>query len=207
MKRQSIIIVTITALIIAACAFIVINDQNRKKEERFNCLITSHMNRIETLINEESFHKDKAEDIYISHVNNMDRPKMDYRHACGRYYVQIISLNKYTDAFGEFLNKRGTEYFAMCEDINNEINPFRDSLEAEVQRAYSDYELYMLNPEDSFEKEQAIVKHESLMRKAGAVVDGLKFENFLKDYIDMFHDETDPASIEREAKLEVYAYL
>ena len=207
MKKQSIIIVTITVFIIAACVFIVINNQNRKKEERFQQLIASHMNLIETLISEESFHKGKVENIYISHIKNMDRPKMDFKHACGYYDMQIISLNEYGDSVHCFFDKLITENFAMCEDIHNEIDPFRDSLEVELQRAYSDYELYMLDPEDSFEKEQIIVKYKSLMRKADAVVDGLKFENFTEDYIDRFFDYTNPMSIVKESILESYTYF
>ena len=65
----------------------------------------------------------------------------------------------------------------------------------------------MLDPADSFEKEQIIVKYKSLMRKADMVVDGLKFENFTEDYIDRFFDYTDPTSIVKESILESYTYF
>lgn len=206
MKRQNIIIGTFTAIFLAACAFIVINDQSNKKEARFNRLITSHMTLIETLISEEAFHKAKVEDIYTAHVKKMEQPVRDYKFACEMFYIEC-SAGKAANALSKFLEQRSAEYYAMCEEIDNEINHYRDSLDAEVKRAYEDYELYTLKPEGSFDKEQVIVKHESLMRKAEAVVDGLSFENFKKDYIDKFFDANDPLTIEKEALREVYAYL
>lgn len=205
MKKQNIIIGIITFIVIAGISAFIINDQNKKKEERFNNLIVSHINRIETMMSEENMHKTNVENIYTRHINNMQEPMRNYEHSCKRYYACAISLNKHMDAFTAYHDIETKEYYAMCHDIGNEIDPYRDSLDKELQRAKADYELYMLAPYDSFEKKQTIVQCESIMKKAEGLIGSLSFENFKKQYIDKFFKETDEIAIDSRAKL--YAYL
>lgn len=204
MKKQNFILGTIAIFTIIAAVFYVLHDQNSKKEARFNHLILSHMNILETMMSEESMHKVNVDNIYHLHLKNMEEPMKDFEHSCKRYYIGAISLNKHMDAFKLYHDTEQEEYFAMCKDISAEIDPYRDSLEIEVQRAVADYDLYMLNPYSSFEKEQIIIKYESVIRKADNIVNSLSFDNYKKTYIDIFFDNTSTIDIERKAR--IYAY-